>query len=213
MDQLLISASTVRRLWVGETKLYHEHLLRLDPESRRDRFGGAVSDKYIRGYADPSALHDAVICSFFVDGVLRGAAELRLLEHPGEAEAALSIERAWQSRGVGSALFERVLLVARNRQIERLHVLCLAENWRIQQLARKFHAQLSFQSGDAIGKLKATRPTPTSIMRELVADRSDLAAAILDIPAHLAERFEDANGAAECRARDTRYERLMLVDN
>ena len=66
----------------------------------------------------PSALHDAVIWGFFFDGVLRGAAELRLLEHPGEAEAALSIERAWQSRGVGSALFERVLLVARNRQIE-----------------------------------------------------------------------------------------------
>jgi GNAT superfamily N-acetyltransferase len=55
---------------------------------------------------------------FFADGVLRGAAELRLLEHPGEAEAALSIERAWQSRRVGSALFERVLLVARNRRIE-----------------------------------------------------------------------------------------------
>jgi hypothetical protein len=29
-------------------------------ESRRNRFGGAVSDEYIRRYADPSALHDAV---------------------------------------------------------------------------------------------------------------------------------------------------------
>ena len=145
--------------------------------------------------------------------MLRGAAELRLLEHPGEAEAALSIERGWQSRGVGSALFERVLLVARNRQIERLHVLCLAENWRMQQLALKFHAQLSFQSGGAIGKLKAARPTPISTVRELAADSSDLAAAILDIPAHLAERFEHANDAAECRAWDARYERLMLVDN
>jgi hypothetical protein len=33
-------------------------------ESRRNRFGGAVSDEYIRRYADPSALHDAVICGF-----------------------------------------------------------------------------------------------------------------------------------------------------
>jgi GNAT superfamily N-acetyltransferase len=98
----------------GETELCRQHLLRLDAESRRNRLAGAVSE-YIRRYADPSALHDAVICGFFVDGVLRGAAELRLLEHPGEAEAALSIERAWQSRGVGSALFKRVLLVARNR--------------------------------------------------------------------------------------------------
>jgi GNAT superfamily N-acetyltransferase len=213
MYEPLVSGGTVRKVWDGETELYRQHLLRLDAESRRNRFGGAVSDEYIRRYANPSALHDAVICGFFVDGVLRGAAELRLLEHPGEAEAALSIERGWQSRGVGSALFERVLLVARNRQIERLHVLCLAENWRMQQLALKFHAQLSFQSGGAIGKLKAARPTPISTVRELAADSSDLAAAILDIPAHLAERFEHANDAAECRAWDARYERLMLVDN
>jgi hypothetical protein len=118
MYEPLVSGGTVRKVWDGETELYRQHLLRLDAESRRNRFGGAVSDGYIRRYADPSALHDAVICVFFVDGVLRGAAELRLLEHPGEAEAALSIERAWQSRRVGSALFERMLLVARNRQIE-----------------------------------------------------------------------------------------------
>jgi hypothetical protein len=93
----------------------------------------------------------------------------------------------------------KLWLVARNRQIERLHVLCLAENWRMQQLARKFHAQLSFQSGGAIGKLKAPCPTPISITRELVADSGDLAAGILDIPAHLAKRFEHANGAAEYR--------------
>jgi GNAT superfamily N-acetyltransferase len=171
MYQPLISGGTVRRLGVGETKLYREHLLRLDAESRRSRFGGAVSDEFVRHYAESFALSRVLIYGFFVDDVLRGAAELRLLEHAGDAEAALSVEKAWQSRGVGSALFERVLLVARNRQIERLHVLCLAENWRMQQLARKFHAQLSFQSGDAIGKLKAPRPTPISIMRELVADR------------------------------------------
>jgi GNAT superfamily N-acetyltransferase len=101
-------------LWVDETELYRQHLLRLDAESRRNRFGGAVSDGFIHRYSEPSALNGAVIHGFFVDGVLRGAAELRLLERPGEAEAALSIERAWQSHGVGTALLERVLLAARN---------------------------------------------------------------------------------------------------
>jgi Acetyltransferase (GNAT) family len=100
----------------------------------------------------------------------------------------LSVERAWQSRGVGSALLERVLLAARNRQINRLHLLCLAENRRMQQLARKFDAELSFQSGSVLGEMKSSQPTPMSMMRELVADSTDLAMAMLDVPSQLAKR-------------------------
>ena len=120
MHEPLISGGGVRRLWAGETELYRQHLLRLDAESRRNRFGGAVSDEFIRLHSGPSTLNGAVIYGFFVDRMVRGAAELRLLERPAEAEAALSIERAWQSRGVGTALLERVLLAARNRKIEHL---------------------------------------------------------------------------------------------
>ena len=213
MYEPLISGGSVRKLWVGETELYRQHLLRLDAESRRNRFGGAVSDEFIRRYSGPSALNGAVIYGFFVEGVLRGAAELRLLARAGEAEAALSVERPWQSRGVGTALLERVLLAARNRKIEHLHMLCLAENRRMQRLARKFDAQLNFQSGSVIGELKAPCPTPISVMRELVADGTDLAGAILDVPAQLAKQLEHSNGSPERRPRERRYERLMLVDN
>jgi GNAT superfamily N-acetyltransferase len=208
-----IPGGTVRKPWVGETELYRQHLLRLDAESRRNRFGGAVSDQFIRRYSGPCALNGAVIYGFFVEGMLRGAAELRLLARAGEAEAALSIERAWQSRGVGTALLKRVLLAACNRKIEHLHMLCLAENRRMQQLARKFDAELSFQSGSVIGELKAPRPTPISVMRELVAEGTDLAAAILNVPAQLAKQLEHSNGSPERRPWERRYERLMLVDN
>jgi GNAT superfamily N-acetyltransferase len=211
MYEALVSGGTVRRLWIGEAELYRQHLLRLDAESRRTRFGGAVSDEFIRRYAESAALSDVIIYGFFVDGVLRGAAELRLLEPAGDAEAALSVERAWQSRGVGTALLERVLLAARNRQIERLHMLCLAENRRVQQLARKFGAELSFEPGSVVGEMKAPRPTPMSVMRELAADSTDLATAMLDVPSQLAKRLEYMNGPPE--RRDRRYERLMSVDN
>jgi GNAT superfamily N-acetyltransferase len=213
MYEALVSGGTVRRLWIGEAELYRQHLLRLDAESRRSRFGGAVSDEFILRYAESAALSDVIIYGFFVDGVLRGAAELRLLEHAGDAEAALSVEKPWQSRGVGTALLERVLLAARNRQIERLHMLCLGENRRMQQLARKFGAELSFQPGNVTGEVGAPRPTPLSIMRELVADGTDLATAMLDVPSQLAKRFDYMKGPPERRRRDQRYERLMSVDN
>jgi len=204
MDEALTYGGSIRRLWVGEAELYRGHLLRLDAENRRDRFGGAVSDNFIRGYCEPRALSGAIIYGFFVDDVLRGAAELRLLEPAGDAEVALSIERAWQSQGVGTALLEHLLLAASNRRINRLHVLCLAENGRMRQLARKFDAELSIQSGSVVGEMKAPHPTPMSVMRELVADSADLALAILHVPSQLAKRLERMSGRAE---------RLMPVDN
>ncbi len=211
MHEGLTSVGAVRRLWSSETELYRQHLLRLDAESRRNRFGGAVSGEFIQRYAEPAALNGAVIYGFFVDGVLRGAAELRPLARAGEAEAALSVEREWQSRGVGTALLERVLLVARNRQIKHLHMICLAENRRVQQLARKFDAELTFQSGSVVADVIAARPTPVSLMRELVADSADLAIAMLDVPSQLAKRLDHTKRPPESPQPD--HERLMLVDN
>jgi hypothetical protein len=34
MYEPLVSAGIVRRLWIGESELYRQHLLRLDAESR-----------------------------------------------------------------------------------------------------------------------------------------------------------------------------------
>jgi hypothetical protein len=44
MYEPLMDDDAIRKLWIGETELYREHLLRLDPESRRNWFGGAVSE-------------------------------------------------------------------------------------------------------------------------------------------------------------------------
>src|SRR5260370_15769437 len=103
MHEPLIFGGAVRKLRVGETELYRQHLLRLDAESRRNRFGGAASDEFIRRHSGPSALNGAVIYGFFVEGVVRGAAEVRLLARARQAEAEFMIEPAWHSRGVGTA--------------------------------------------------------------------------------------------------------------
>ena len=64
MYEPLMSGDTVRKLWVGETELYRQPLLRLDAESRRSLLGGTVSDEFIRRYAEPSALSGVVIYAF-----------------------------------------------------------------------------------------------------------------------------------------------------
>ncbi|HYS47537.1 MAG TPA: GNAT family N-acetyltransferase [Xanthobacteraceae bacterium] len=185
MNDPLIDGGVIRKLWIGEADIYRDHLLRLDGASRRNRFGGAVSDEFIRGYVDISIGLEAVIHGFFVDGAMRGAAELRPLAAGGEAEAAFSIESEWQSHGVGTALLERTLLAARNRQIKLLHMTCLAENRRMQQLALKFDAELSFDFGSVVGEVEAPHPTPMSMMREFVADSTGFATAMLDVQSRL----------------------------
>jgi len=187
MHEPLPEGGTVRKLWLGEAGLYRDHLLRLDEESRLNRFGGAVSDAFVAGYVDVSIHLDAVIHGFFIDGKLRGAAELRAIGRlpRREAEGALSVERRWQSHGVGSALMSQTGLAARNRGIRFLHMMCLSANRRMQQLARKFEADLSFDFGNAIGEMSAPAPTPISLIREWMADGAGFAGAVLDVQTRL----------------------------
>ena len=187
MRDLLVDGGVIRKIWIGEIEKYREHLLRLDQESRSNRFGGAVSDEFITNYVGTIGSLDAIIHGFFIDGVVRGAAELRPLgtAPPDEAEAAFSIEQPWQSHGVGSALLDRTLLAARNRGIKLLHMACLAENRRMQQLASKFDAELSFDFESVIGEVAASRPTPMSLMRELMSDSHSFATAMLDLQSRM----------------------------
>jgi GNAT superfamily N-acetyltransferase len=187
MQDVLPEGGAVRKVWIGEADKYREHILRLDPESRRSRFAAGVSDAYIRNYVDLSVSLDTVIHGFFVGEMIRGAAELRPLGvgFPRQAEAAISVVKPWQSHGVGSVLLRRTLLAARNRGFQLLHMACLSENRRMQQLARKFDAELSFNFGNVVGEVEASRPTPLSLMREFMADSHGITTAMLDLQSRL----------------------------
>jgi GNAT superfamily N-acetyltransferase len=187
MRDLLPASGRIRKVSSGETGIYRDHLLRLDAASRRSRFGAAVSDAFINDYVRLANGLDSVIHGFFVDDVLRAVAELRPIgtAFTHEAEAAFSVEPPWQSHGVGTALLRRTLLAARNRGFKLLHMACLADNRRMQQLARKFDAELTFDFGTVVGEVEAAHPTPLSVMRELMADGTGFATAMLDVHSRL----------------------------
>jgi hypothetical protein len=177
----------IRKLWLAEAGIYRDHLLRLDRDSRHSRFGGAVSDDFIRDYVDTTYRLNAVVHGFFVDGALRGAAELRplgtVMSRPGQAPRA-SGPRG-QRKGGGGERREPPPRPAPNRGIKTLHMACLANNRRMQELARKFAAELSFDFGSVVGEVEAARPTPLSVLREFVADGHGFATAVLDVQSRL----------------------------
>ena len=187
MQTVFIEGGLIRKLWDVETDAYRDHLLRLDAESRRNRFSGSIADEAIRSFAATARGPDVIVHGFFVDGVLRGAADLHIVR-PLDlrlAEAAFSIERPWQSRRVGSALLERTLLSARNRGVKQVQVSCLPQNKRMQRLARKFGAAITFDCETVIGTVENPLPTPLSVMQEMVADGYSFAAASIDFQSRL----------------------------
>jgi GNAT superfamily N-acetyltransferase len=182
MSEPLPDGGIIRKLWIGETDAYRDHLLRLDRDSRQRRFSGVVSDEFVARHAASTNEAGVVVHGFYIDGSLRGAGELRRIDSlfARRAEAAFSVEQPWRSLGVGTVLLERTLLSARNRGIRALHMYCLADNRRMQQLARKFAADLTFDFGSVVGEVDAAYSTPLSLMREALADGHGIAAAMLD---------------------------------
>jgi len=178
--QHLVPGGIIRKLWINETDAYRDHLLRLDRVSRNRRFSGAVSDERIARHASSTNGPGVVVHGFFVDAVLRGAAELRPPRSPltREGEAAFSIEQSWQSHGVGTVLLERTLLSARNLGIKTLQMNWLVDNQRMQKLARKFGADLKFDFDSVVGEVDPPPYTPLSLMREAAADVRGVATAV-----------------------------------
>ncbi|NJL08882.1 MAG: GNAT family N-acetyltransferase [Methylacidiphilales bacterium] len=182
MHEPLSVGGVIRKLWAGESPLYRDHLSRLAPDDRRLRFGMDTADDVIAEHAAKAFAGGAVIHGFFIDGVLRGAAELHILNSlpPVEAEIAFSVEAEYRNSGVGSALFGRTLLVARNRGVTTVSMSCLPSNRPMQSLAKKFEAKIKYNLADVIGELKTPGPTPISLWREMVADGTGIAASLID---------------------------------
>jgi RimJ/RimL family protein N-acetyltransferase len=177
---------SIRRLWRADLDAYSEHLLRLDPQTRRDRFSGAVADAFLERYAEQVLCEDRIMLAYVVSGEVRGVAELCPFAPPyaDEGEAAFSVETPYRLRGIGTALFRRLILLARNRGVRTLHVRCLPHNRAMQVLARRHGARLVFEHDEAHGKVDAGPPTPFSVFQEWAEMGFDLAAGLIGAPAN-----------------------------
>jgi RimJ/RimL family protein N-acetyltransferase len=189
MSDHRICGGAIRKLWPAETDKFRDHLLRLDKESRRMRFAHGVCDAFIEDYARRMSDMGGIVYGYVVDGVVRAAAELRKLSDVWghEAEAAFSVEKPFQDNGVGTELMGRVTLAARNRGVQRLYMSCLAENCRMQAIARKYAADLRFEYGAVVGEIVPQKPNYFSILAEAVEERVGFTIAVLELQERLAK--------------------------
>lgn len=173
----------IRKLWPTESEKFRDHLLRLDNDGRRMRFAHGVSDHFIGEYASHMAEIGSIIYGFVDDGEVRAAAELKKIGNlwGSEAEAAFSVESEYQNKGIGMELMGRVIRSARNRAIRHLVLSCLAENQKMQHIARHYKAELRFEYDEVVGEIVPQNANYFSIMEEAAEDRVGYMMAILDL--------------------------------
>jgi len=165
-----------RKLMMSDHDVFEAHLLALDPESRRMRFGMVASDAFLHQYAERCISLNAIIHGAFCNGMLVGVAELRPLGDffIGEAEIAFSVLVEWRNCSIGSTLFDRTLRSARNRGYAKLYMTCLRFNAPMQALARKFSAEIAVEIDESVALVETPRRTMISLFREAFDDASAL---------------------------------------
>lgn len=167
------SAITIRRLWSSEQDLFRSHFDRLDPASQAMRFGGAVHDSFLDIYARSAFTGGNMVFGAFVDGELLGVGEVKLLSNslPIRAEAAFSVVPEWQDKGVGDALFARIIAALQNRGVGSVLLWCRSSNHRMRHLADKHNAELNFTNSDETqGEVRLPWPMPSSIIEEVYGE-------------------------------------------
>ena len=75
----------------------------------------------------------------------------------------------------------RIVRAARNRRADALYMSCLAGNIAMQGLARKFAADLRFETDGQTGKLVARAPSPATVWGEFADNATSFATAMLDL--------------------------------
>jgi GNAT superfamily N-acetyltransferase len=166
-----------------ELPLLRDHLLRLDRESRHDRFNGFMDDDFIERYAAKCADDGTVIIAYFEGGTVRGAAEL----HPPDQscdilpEVAFSVEGSVRRQGVGSILFRKLIAEARAKRYHSLRITTGAQNQAMRALANKFGAHLTFRHGESTGSIDLKQQNQPELANLAIATPADAARVMMNL--------------------------------
>ncbi len=160
----------IRTLLPHELLKYREHLLRLNPEDRRLRFGFPITDEGIRAFVDGLTWRkDRILVHHSPAMRVVGAAHLAI-EDRETAEMAFSVEAPYRCQGLARELFHRGLLAAGNRNVRSVCLHFLAENGSMRHLARETGMDIHLESGECEAILAAPPATPQSVFAELTAE-------------------------------------------
>lgn len=150
------------------------HFLALSAEDRYLRFGYAASDERIRAYVES--------IRFGVDeifGVFNRKLDLLAVAHiameagqTDRAEFGVSVLPKGRGLGIGTRLFERAAVDARNHGLRVLYMQCLSSNGAMLKIARRAGMKVRNEGGETEAYLELPEDTYQSHLDALVENKT-----------------------------------------
>jgi RimJ/RimL family protein N-acetyltransferase len=171
----LASPEGIQRLGERDRSAVRAHFVALPADDRRLRFGSALATATIVDYvAGIDFARDAVFGLYDASGSLMGVAHVALGDD--DAELGISILPGYRRRGAGTALFSRAVAHARECNVSKVYIHCLAENVAMMHIARRSGMKIVVALGDADAYLALARPGTSRTAEEIALYDSALKA-------------------------------------
>ena len=168
----------IRALGVSHRERIAQHLLQLNPQDRYLRFGYSATDEQVRRYVDGLNFDRDDIF-----GVYNRKLELVAMAHLAKgaqeagdasescAEFGVSVLKEARGLGLGSALFDRAAMHARNDNIDLMFIHALSENAAMLGIARKAGARVEQLGSESEAYLRLVPRTLDSRITEIVEEQ------------------------------------------
>lgn len=163
----------IRELHAGHREKIRLHLIGLSDEDRSLRFGMHTNDDVINQYVSGiNFVNDSIFGVFDSQLNLIGFAHLAYpiarSAADSTAEFGVSVSKEGRGKGIGSALFKRAAIHARNTNIKVLYVHYLSRNKVMMHIAKKAGMAIEFAYGEADAYLTLEPYNNTSLVAEAV---------------------------------------------
>jgi GNAT superfamily N-acetyltransferase len=163
------SPDEIRRLGECDRSAVRAHFVALPADDRRLRFGSTLATGPIVDYVEGiDFARDALLGLYDPNGRLIGVAHVALGDN--DAELGISILPGYRRRGAGSALFSRAVAHARDCNVSKVYMHCLAENVAMMHIARRSGMKIVVALGDADAYLALSRPGTSRTAEECLLD-------------------------------------------
>jgi RimJ/RimL family protein N-acetyltransferase len=177
----------VKELHTGHVPKLKAHFQALAAADRYLRFGYPISDKGLDAYVERINFGTDAVFGVFDDALeLVGVAHLASMKDglgaetegavcefkPGaSAEFGVSVLAQARGKGIGSRMFERAIVHARNAGINAFYMQCLSVNATMMHIATKAGMRITVDSGEVGAWLTLPDANPGSLMAEAVEEQ------------------------------------------
>ena len=148
------------------------HFLALGEDDRYLRFGYVASDAQIHAYVERMDFsRDEIFGVFSRKLELIAVAHIAISCDPKQAcqaEIGVSVLESGRGKGIGTRLFQRAAMFARNRGIETLTMQCLTQNAAMMRIARRAGMEVHVAGSETEAYLKVPQRSVFSHLDEWV---------------------------------------------